>query len=179
MEAWGRRRGHGAFECALDAHGFHGNPAAALESMTAAEIETLILHEQGEHRAAQEFSPAWEQMLAGFARRKAEIFARAVRDHLADCTTTLPALLERNAAPSLHLWFAGFDGMRRELFPRLATAYEAWHAGDEGRALSAATAVGVAHWRDVGARMLGLHANLGADAEGAIEALADDGARLL
>jgi len=177
-EAWGRRRAHGALECALDAHGFHSDPAAALESMVAAEIETLILHEQGEHRVAQEFSPAWELMLAGFARRKAEVFARAVRDHLADCTTTLPALLERDAAPSLHVWFAGFDGMRRELFPRLATAYEAWRAGDGGRALGAAAALGVVHWRDVCARMLRLHATLGADAESAVEALAAAGARL-
>ena len=172
VEAWEHRRAHGALKSALDAHGFDADPPAALESMAAAEAETLILHELGEHRAARELSPAWERMLGGFTRRKAELFARAARDHLADCTTTLPALLERDAAPSLHFWFSGFDGMRRELFPRLVTAYEEWRGGDRGRALSAGVAAGAVHWRSLCVRTLKLHETLGADAESAVEMLA-------
>ena len=57
-------------------------------------------------------------MLDGFVERRAELFARAARDHLADCTVTLPALVARGASASIHLWFAGLDGLRRELFPR-------------------------------------------------------------
>jgi hypothetical protein len=117
-EAWGRRRAHGALECALDAHGFHRDPAAALESMVEAETETLILHELGEHAAGVSLSPEWERMLDGFVERRAELLARAVRDHLADCTVTLPTLVARGATASIHLWFAGLDGLRRELFPR-------------------------------------------------------------
>jgi hypothetical protein len=178
-EAWGRRRANGALKAALEAHGFERDPNAALESMAATEAETLILHELGEHRVAQSLSPAWERMLAGFARRPAELFARAARDHLADCTTTLPALLERNAEASLHLWFAGLDGMRRELFPRVVGTYDAWRGGDRGHALSAAIALGSKHWRDLCSRVLTLHENHGSDAEAAIEALAaDPGSRL-
>ena len=110
-------------------------------------------------------------MLAGFTRRRAELFARAARDHLADCTITLPALLERGAAASLDLWFSGLDGMRRELFPRLVVAYEAWRGGDGGRALSIAAATGAVHWRDVCARTLALHESVRGDTERAIEAL--------
>ena len=171
-EAWGRKRTEGALKAALDAHGFERDPEAALESMAAAEAETLILHELGEHRAALALSPAWERMLAGFTRRPAELFARAARDHLADCTTTLPALLARDADVSLDLWFAGLDGMRRELFPRIVGAYDAWRQGDRGRALSCAIAAGAQHWREVCERILTLHAGRGADAERAIEALA-------
>ena len=171
-EAWERRRPDGALKSALDAYGFDGDPPAALKSMAAAEAETLILHELGEHRAARELSPAWERMLLGFTRRKAELFARAARDHLADCTVTLPALLQRDAAPSLHFWFSGFDGMRRELFPRLGTAYEAWRGGDHGRALSVAVVAGAVHWRRVCARTLDLYETLGTDAENAVAALA-------
>jgi hypothetical protein len=140
--------------------------------MAAAETETLILHELGELAAARELSPAWEEMLAGFTRRPAELFARAVRDHLADCTTTLPALLERNAEASLHFWFAGLDGLRRELFPRAIDAYEGWRQGDRGRALRAAVVMGAEHWRGVCARTLALHDSRGPEAETAIEALA-------
>ncbi len=172
IEAWERKRVDGALKAALAAHGFERDPAVALESMAAAEAETLILHELGEHRAGRDLSPAWERMLAGFTRRPAELFSRAARDHLADCTTTLPALLERDADASLHFWFSGLDGMRRELFPRIVGAYDAWRSGDHGRALSTAIAAGREHWRSVCARTLGLYASRGSDAESAVEALA-------
>ncbi len=174
-EAWERKRADGALASALDAHGFADDPDAALESMAVAEAETLILHELGEHRAAQVLSPEWERMLESFTRRRAELFARAIRDHLADCTTTLPALVDRNADASLHFWFSGFDGMRRALFPLLATAYEAWRRGDRGRALRAAIHTGADHWGDVCAQLLALHRSRGTEAEAAIEALATAG----
>ena len=125
-ELWNRRRAAGPLKAALDACGFADGPMAALKRMADAETETLILHELGERAAAEWLSPAWERMLGGFAERRAELFARAVRDHLADCTVTLPVLLARGAATSIDLWFAGLDGMRRELFPRLRGAYDAW-----------------------------------------------------
>ncbi len=171
-EAWERKRADGALASALNAHGFADDPDAALQSMAAVEVETLILHELGEHRAARVLSPDWERMLEGFRHRRAELFARAARDHLADCTTTLPALVDRDAGPSLHFWFSGFDGMRRELFPRLAAAYEAWRGGDGGRALRAAIEAGADHWRIVCAQILALRRDRGAEAEIAIEALA-------
>jgi hypothetical protein len=174
VEAWERKRADGALRSALAVHGFEHDSAVALQAMAAEEAETLILHELGEHRAGGELSAAWERMLAALTRRPAELFARAVRDHLADCTTTLPTLVQRDARASLHLWFAGLDGMRRELFPRAVTAYAAWRGGDGGRALSAAIASGAGHWREMCARVLDLHEHRGNDAEAAIEALAAD-----
>jgi len=104
---------------------------------------------------------------------------RAVRDHLADCLVTLPALLERGESASVHCWFAGLDGLRRELFPLLTRAYERWEQGDGGRALKAATQSGVFHWASVCARVVALHAHRGAEAETAIEVLSSaPGSRL-
>ncbi len=171
-EAWAVKRPDGALKSALDAHGFAADPDAALASMTAAEGDTLILHELGEHRAAAELGPPWERMLAGLASRRAELFVRAVRDHLADCTTTLPALLARDAPASLHFWFANLDGMRRELFPHVVAGYEAWRDGDGGRALHVGVVAGATHWRDVCAQVLALYERDGPAAERAIEALA-------
>lgn len=170
-EAWGRKRTAGALEAALAAHGFARNPERALAAMADVEAETLILHELGERMAGRELGPGWERMLAGLARRPAELFARAARDHLADCLTTLPALLARGAAASIHLWFAGFDGVRRELAPRLAAGYEGWRRGEGEADLRAAVAAGATHWREVCARVLALHEREGAAAERAIEAL--------
>lgn len=153
-EAWALKRPDGALKAALDAHRFDPADAASLDRMVAAEAETLILHELGERAAGRTLGPGWEEMLAGFARRRAELFARAVRDHLADCLVTLPTLMERDAPAPIHFWFANLDGLRRELFPRAIGAYEAWRGGDCGRALRAAVAAGVDHWRRVCANVL-------------------------
>jgi hypothetical protein len=173
-EAWSGKRKAGALLSALDAHGYADDPEAALAAMAAAETETLILHELGERDAGRELGPAWEEMLAGFTRRPAEILARAIRDDLADCTTTLPALLRRDARASIHAFFAGFDGLRRELAPRLVAAYEAWRAGDGGDALRSAATGGADHFRALCARVLALHDREAPNAAAAIEALATD-----
>jgi len=171
-EAWTLKRADGALKCALDAHGFVAGDEAALERMAAAEAETLILHELGEREAGRALGPDWEAMLASFARRRAEIFARAARDHLADCLVTLPALLARGAPGPIHFWFAGLDGMRREIFPRIAGAYAAWRAGGGARELSEAVGAGASHWHGVCSQTLALFDRCGEDGERAIEALA-------
>jgi hypothetical protein len=106
--------------------------------------------------------------------RRADLFARAVRDHLADLETTLPTLLARDAQASLHMWFASFDGLREQLFPGLKRAYLAWRQGDGGAALQTACGVGLEHFRALGAA-LDLHAGWAmrpeADRPVAIEAL--------
>ncbi len=172
---WTHRRAGGAFKAVLDACGFADHPMSALERLVESETETLILHELGERAAGASLSPAWERMLGGFARRKAEVFARAARDHLADCTVTLPALLARDASSSIHFWFAGLDSLRGELFPRARGAYDLWRRGDGGRALVAATAAGAVHWRRVCDAVLALADGADGDAERAIEALAAAG----
>ncbi|HMA32524.1 MAG TPA: hypothetical protein VKT00_11980 [Casimicrobiaceae bacterium] len=173
-EAWSGRRADGALADALEAHGYAGNPLAALTRMAEAEVETLILHELGEHEAGRLLGPQWETMLGRLGRRRPELFVRAARDHLADCLVTLPELLARDAPASIHFWIANLDGMRRELFPRIVTAYQAWRDGDGGAALVAAVDAGARHWADVCAEVLA-RAPPGADvdeAEAAVDALA-------
>ena len=155
-EAWSAKRGDGALKAALDAHGVRTGSADALAAMVAAETETLILHELGEREAGGILGPGWEEALSACDRREAGAFLRAVRDHLADCLVTLPALVGRGADASLHLWFADLDGVRRDLFPRAIDAYREWCGGDEGRALDAAIAEGASHWRSVGLQALAL-----------------------
>ena len=146
IEAWETKRTPGAMARALAAYGYDDDPAAALGRMTERETETLILHERGEHAAGQRLGSVWEDMLAGCSRRHTELLARAVRDNLADCLVTLPALTARTDAAALHFWFANFEGMRRELFPCLVDAYQKWLAGDGGVALAGAIAAGQEHW---------------------------------
>lgn len=154
VEFWRARRPAGALAAALEHWGLAAGDDAAFERAVEAELETLVLHELGEARAGAKLGAAWEDMLAGLRDWRAEILARAVRDNLADCLTTLPALLERDARASLHFWFAQLEGMRREIFPALARAYAAWRESGRAAALLETIGAGAAHWERVARALL-------------------------
>ena len=163
-EGWSVRQQRGALEAALLGYGFDVDPQGAIERMTDGEVETLVLHEEGERAAGRLLGGDWSGLLAGFRGKRAELLSRAVRDNLADCLVTLPALLQRGAQDSLHFWFSTFDGMRRELFPRLIVAYAASASAGGGELLPEAAAAGSLHFAALGRRLLQLD-------EGGIEAL--------
>ncbi|MEW6513122.1 MAG: Sfum_1244 family protein [Pseudomonadota bacterium] len=169
-EAWAMKRTTGAMALALAAHGYDTDPRTALERMTDAETETLILHERGEHAAGKLLGTGWEKQLACAKKRRAEILMRAVRDNLADCLVTLPALIERQAWPSLWFWVANFDGMRRELWPAMA-AFDFTKVGAGRTALQEIIQRGTAHWEAVARRLL-------SSDEATVEALSHDTAAL-
>jgi hypothetical protein len=82
--------------------------------------------------------------------------ARAVRDLLADCLSTLPALIERDDPGALHFHFATFDAPRRQLFPEAWEAYERF-LRDGGRApLRRIVAEGRQRWLATARRFLAL-----------------------
>ncbi|MCX7147206.1 MAG: hypothetical protein NT042_13665, partial [Sulfuritalea sp.] len=114
-EGWNVKQQDGSLKSALLAYGFDVDPQAAIERMTNGEIETLVLHEEGELAAGRLLGNGWSAKLDGFSGKRAELLARAVRDNLADCLVTVPSLLQRGADDSLHFWFSTFDGLRREL----------------------------------------------------------------
>jgi hypothetical protein len=171
VEAWGMKKIPGAMSRALDAYGYGDDPAAALARMVEGETETLILHERGEHAAGKFLDPDWQAMIAGCTKRRAELLARAVRDNLADCLSTLPVLLARDDPASLHFWFANFDGMRREIFPWLAEAYGRCPSGGERTSLLEAVTDGCRHWRSEGERLLADFRERGGAAEPEVAAL--------
>ena len=112
-------------------------------------------------------------MLGGLAHRRTEIFARAVRDHLADCLVTLPTLLERNADASLHFWYREPARHAPALFPRIADRLRARGATATAATRCAPRSAKVrAHWRRIATDILALHAAGAGDAEDAIGALA-------
>jgi hypothetical protein len=172
-EAWGMKRKPGAMARALAAYGYEADAPAALACMTDAEADAVVLHERGEHAAGVLLGPDWAGMVAGFDSKRAELLARAVRDNLADCLSTLPALLaDEDRQPSLHFWFANFDGLRRDLFPGLSAAYEDWVAGSNADGLRQAVAAGRRHWQAVAERLVAMHRQQGPAAEAEIAAWA-------
>ncbi len=169
IEIWGVHQPEGALKAALDCYGAGIAPEARLELMTRRESQTLLLHELGEAQADPILGEAWHDMLASFSGRRAELLARAVRDNLADCLSTIPELVQRYEVCSIHFYFANFEGLRAALFPGLFDAYQRWRDTRDGRFLLEAANAGRAHWLAAAQRLLELWAGRRQDAEAMIE----------
>lgn len=171
VEEWQWNRNSAAMTRALADYDFEGNVEESLDRMTEVETESVILHEVGEALAGEQLGAAWHDMLMALSRSKGEIMARAARDILADCLSTLPRLVERENAAALHFYFANFTGMRRYLFPQVFAAYQAWAEGQDIHLLKRLVHESAARWLDITHQMLTLHKRYGMQAGAAIEKL--------
>jgi hypothetical protein len=124
IEEWQWRKQDNTMARALASYDFIADTDAALQRIADNEAETMIQHEIGEAMAGELLGGRWSEMVALAARTRSEPIARAVRDLLADCFSTLPELLRRANLPALHFYFATFDAPRRQLFPQALEAYE-------------------------------------------------------
>ncbi|MCU7880956.1 MAG: hypothetical protein KZQ66_19710 [Candidatus Thiodiazotropha sp. (ex Lucinoma aequizonata)] len=70
--------------------------------MVEKELDAVLLHEQGEYLAGQQLGEIWDRMILDLGHSPAELMARAVRDHWADCRVRLPRLLEIEDQASVH-----------------------------------------------------------------------------
>jgi hypothetical protein len=145
-EEWQWKEKDTALGRAFSHYGFEHDIERGLDRMAEAESEAMILHEIGEARAEALLGEDWNAMLGQLTSRHAELLARAVRDHLADCLVALPTLLERAAFGSLHFYLANLSGLRRALFPTLPQAYETWLDSRDTAALSRVVKAAEAHW---------------------------------
>ena len=139
---------------ALSYYDFKDHPDKAIEEITNFELPVIIQHEIGEGLLDKEFGPTWADMILEFAYSKTEILLRAVRDLAADCMTTLPYLLSEQRIPSIHMFFASFSDMRKELFPSLHKAYQKWLTSNDSSELNDLVEQGKIFWFDIGKRAI-------------------------
>jgi hypothetical protein len=148
-EEWKWNRNEGAMSRALSFYTFDKDLEQALEAMTDHELESAKLHEIGEIQAGELLGESWEEMLISLPRSQAELMVRAVRDHMADCISTLPTLLEEGRLSSLHFYFGNFRAMRKELFPKLYKAYLNWQDTHDLSPLKQVIKQGNGHWQQL------------------------------
>jgi len=148
LEEWRWKRGSGAMSKALEIYDFDNQLHQSLDEMTNHESDVLLHHEIGEILAGRHLGEGWHEMLYSLPRSAGEFMARAVRDHLADCTSTLPMLLNEKRHASLHFFFGNFNGMRREIFPGLFQAYEQWQSEQNDEELRDIIVQGQTHWHE-------------------------------
>lgn len=172
-EEWQWKEKDTALGRAFAYYDFEHDVERGLDRMVDAESEAMILHEVGEARAESLLGADWNTMLGQLASRHAELLARAVRDHLADCMVTLPTLLEREAAGSLHFYLANLSGLRRALFPALPNAYEAWLDSGDATPLATLVKAAEAHWLKTARRLMTTYHRDPVKGDAQLNALAD------
>jgi hypothetical protein len=157
LEEWRWNKPDNAMGRAIRFYEFENDLDAALDRMTEAEIESLVLHEIGEVKAGEALGDNWCEMIEAFPRSRLELMARAVRDHLADALSTLPTLIEQARPPSLHFYFANLSGMRKQIYPALFDAYHHWVQYDDTSQLENLIETGRQHWLQVAQELIQLH----------------------
>jgi hypothetical protein len=160
-----------AMHAVVQAYGLDRDFEAGLPRCLEDQGETLVLHELGEHQAGRLLGPQWAAMRLALPTRRADLYARAVRDHLADLGLTLPTLLDRGADTAIHFWFANYDGVRLLLYPALQDAYARWVQGDGGAALRQAATAGLTHFTRLAMAALELQGRAEPLAGAAVETL--------
>lgn len=157
-EAFSLKRADGAFAAVARCYGLGDTAAfvAALPRLIDELAPVLLLHELGEHRAAALLEPGWAALRWSLQRARPALQLRAVRDHIADLTVTLPTLLDEGRAAPLHFWFATYEGVRAAMFPALEATYGAWRQGDGGQALRQACERGASHFSALALELLAL-----------------------
>lgn len=132
---------------ALSFYPFEQSISVALEQMVEKELDTLIQHEIGEVQISLKHGDSWKNVMSAILGTRAELLARAIRDHYADCLTTLPFLCARNDPASLNFYFANLTALRKQLFPSALTAYQRWSEQGEISILADLAQESVDHWR--------------------------------
>ena len=174
LESWRWSRADNPLGRAFAGYDFEQALDPSLDAMTEQEISALLLHEQGEHEAGVRLGEGWGSMLMDLVLTPAELMARAVRDHLADCLVTLPALAEEGLPASLHFYLGNLNQLRKEIFPALQRAYDDWrHSGDRAP-LAAVAGLGRAHWERTARTMLELHQAHGSESARPIARLMEE-----
>jgi hypothetical protein len=172
-DTWRWSKPENAMARALRHYDFDNDLETALTSMTNNELDAAILHEIGEIQAGEKLQ-GWQQMMADISFTKAEIMARAVRDHYADTLHTLPTLIENNNQASIHFYFANLTNMRKHIFPSLVKAYESWCDDNDIKTIEKTIARALDHWKTIAEQMLALYQQDSEQCSVKIESLVDN-----
>ncbi len=171
VQEWRWNQNQNAMARAMSFYDFETDTDSALEQMTDNELDAVTLHEIGEVMSTRYLGKEWHDMIMAMPRSRGELMARAVRDHLADSLSTLPALLEDNNTASLHFYMANLAAMRKELFPAFTGVYQQWLDSQDMRPIKKLVARSVQHWLHVGTEMLSLYRKHGDDCGAHMESL--------
>lgn len=146
LETWRWNKPDNALGRAFACYDCEKNLDVALSQMTDAEVNNVIQHERGEIQAGNLLGEKWQALLFSLPHSTVSIMLRAIRDHLADSLTTLPALLHSSSAASWHFYFGNLNNMRKDLYPSIIEGYDEWHKTGSLSKMRDIVEKGQEHW---------------------------------
>ena len=146
--AFVKKSGRPALGFALQHCGLKEQHPAALRqhlpAIVAAQKDNFIYHEIGEMKDSAFDPHIWRELIAAFPHSPVELLARAVKDLLADTTQhgTLRYIIKHRKAAALGFYVAFQDGLIKELFPELRTAFRGFTKVLDWRIIEEAVSTG-------------------------------------
>lgn len=153
-DQWLWNKPNNAMKNVIDCYPFEEDIDTALEEMTNNEVENILLHEIGEIQAGKLLGKQWEKLISQLPHTQAEIMLRAIRDHIADTITTLPAIIHQGNKASIHFYFANLTNMRQHLCPSLVSSYNRWLSSNDFSDLKNLVSKHRNHWLDLSENIL-------------------------
>ena len=137
-----------ALEFALDCCGLKDHQPQALQphltTILEALRETYIYHEIGELRDPDFDRDTWREVIAAYPYSPVEYLVRAVKDLLADTNDygTLRHIVEKRKTAALAFYAAFLDGLAKQFFPDILTAFQEFTQSNDWEVIDRAVAGG-------------------------------------
>jgi len=154
-EEWQWQKQQNAMARVVGHYRFDKDIQDALDRMVEHETENLVLHELGEIIAGNLIGDGWSDMLSRLEHPLHELKARAIRDNLADCLSTLPACLEFDDEPALDFYYSNMSPLRKQLFPAICEILGSPGKVRRKKELSKLLVRGQQHWLRCSRTLLG------------------------
>ncbi|MEJ2284009.1 MAG: hypothetical protein P8X85_10490 [Desulfobacterales bacterium] len=121
--------------------------------------DTYIYHELGEIQDTAFDRQSWREMVAAFPFSPVEFIARALKDILADTNEygTLPYIISQHQTAGLAFYVAFTDGLAREFFPEIRSAFTDFTESQDWRVIERAVDQGYRNARKNTALMLDIY----------------------
>ena len=153
LQEWRWHKCESPMSRALSFYNFDSDSDVALDEMTDAELDSILLHEQGEIKTSEVLGDNWKTYLASVDNTRHELMLRAVKDLFADSLVTLPTLIEKNKIASIHFFAGNMSPLRRQLCPSFIQAYTDWNNEGDLINLSQWAERSAGHWLQVVTRI--------------------------
>lgn len=120
-----------------------------LPELMAAQMDTYIYHEVGEIRQKIFNRDHWRRIIGTYPQTTVELLARASKDLIADTHSqgSLQRMIQSRNKVGLALYAAFCDGLLRELFPEIRSAFAEFARGDRWELIHGAVEQGQANGR--------------------------------
>jgi hypothetical protein len=123
------------------------------------EAETYVYHELGEAYEGRRLGDEWKTFLTCLERSKTEIFARSVKDVLADTSENgmLTSIIENRKEGSLGFYNVFLSGFRRIIFPEMPEAFRLFLASGDWKHIEDARKAGYRKAGEYAERLLSIY----------------------